>query len=156
MTTKKFTKLLFCQSKPTAFLSFSSLLLISSLRVDFQCRMIFVRMCIKFTFANKIEAMHERLLISVKVEPCLTSHLSSALFILPLFYLRGENLHALMCVAKKASMEINLYIIFCFYCLTEIISYTHHFNHGLHWYNNFFVNIPCILFSIFFFFLDGY
>ena len=43
------------------------------LRVDFQCRVIF--MCVKFTFANKIEAMHERSLVSVKVEPLSTSRL---------------------------------------------------------------------------------
>ena len=41
---------------------------------------------VKFTLANKIEAMHERTLVSVKVEPRSTSSLSSALFILPLFY----------------------------------------------------------------------
>ena len=34
---------------------------------------------------KKIEAMHERSLVSVKVEPRSTSRLSSALFILPLF-----------------------------------------------------------------------
>ena len=36
--------------------------------------------------ANKIEATHERSLVSVKVERPSTSRLSSALFILPLFY----------------------------------------------------------------------
>ena len=49
-------------------------------RVDFQCRVIFT--C-EGAFANKIEAMHERSLANVKVEPRLTSRLSSALFILP-------------------------------------------------------------------------
>ena len=44
-----------------------------------------VRTCVKFTFANKIKAMYERSLVSVKVEPRSTSRLSSALFILPLF-----------------------------------------------------------------------
>ena len=41
------------------------------LRVDFQCsRVIFnVRTCVKFTFANEIEAVYERSLVSVKVEP---------------------------------------------------------------------------------------
>ena len=34
----------------------------------------------KFTFANKMEGMHERSLVSVKVEPRSTSRLSSALF----------------------------------------------------------------------------
>ena len=43
---------------------------------------------IKFTFANKIEVMRERSLASVKVEPRLISCFSSALSILPLFYLR--------------------------------------------------------------------
>ena len=48
-----------------------------------------MRTCVKFTFGNKIvEAMHERSLVSVKVEPRSTSRLCSALFILPLFYLR--------------------------------------------------------------------
>ena len=46
-------------------------------------------------------------LVSVKVEPRSTSRLSSALFILPLFYLRDQNLRALTCVAKNASAEIN-------------------------------------------------
>ena len=55
-------------------------------RVDFQCCVIFT--CVKFTFANKVEAMHGRLLISIKTECCSASHFSSALFILPLFYLR--------------------------------------------------------------------
>ena len=45
-------------------------------------------MCVKFTFTNKIEAMHERSLKRVEVKPRSTSPLSPALFILPLFYLR--------------------------------------------------------------------
>ena len=62
------------------------------LRVAFKYRVIFyVRTSVKFTFANKIagEAMHERSFVhvSVKIEPRSTSRLSSALFILPLFYL---------------------------------------------------------------------
>ena len=59
-------------------------------RVDFQCRVIFT--CIKFTLANKIEVMRERSLASVKVqlkvEPRAISRFSSAISILPLFYLR--------------------------------------------------------------------
>ena len=51
-------------------------------------RKFYARTCVKFTFANKIEAMPERSHVSVKVEPRSTSRLSSALFILPLFYLR--------------------------------------------------------------------
>ena len=43
-------------------------------------------MCVKFTFAYYIKAVHERSLVSVKVEPRSTSRLNSALFILPLFY----------------------------------------------------------------------
>ena len=67
------------------------------------------RTCVKFTFANKIEVMHERLLVRVKVKPRLTSRLISALFILPLFYLRDLNLRALTSVTKNAaSVEINL------------------------------------------------
>ena len=71
-------------------------------------RNFYVRSCVKFTIANKIEAMHERSLVSVKVEPRSTSRLRSGLFTLPLFYLRDYNLRALTCVAKKASVEINL------------------------------------------------
>ena len=52
--------------------------------------------------------MHERSLVSVKVEPRSTSRLSSALFFLPLFDLRDQNLRALTCVAKNPSVEINL------------------------------------------------
>ena len=66
-------------------------------------RNFYVRTDVKFTFTNKIEAMHEWWLINIKVEPRLTSRLSSALFILPLFYLRE-----LTCVPKNASVEINL------------------------------------------------
>ena len=64
-----------------------------ALRVDFHCRVIFtcVRTYVKSTFANKIGAMHERSLVSVRVEPRSTSRLSSALFSLPLFYLRDKN-----------------------------------------------------------------
>ena len=51
-------------------------------------RNFYVRRCLKFTFANKIEAIHERSIVSVKVEPRSTSRLSSALFIFPQFYLR--------------------------------------------------------------------
>ena len=50
-------------------------------------RNFYVRTGVKFSFANKIEAMHERSLVSVKVEPRSTSRLSSARSILPLFYL---------------------------------------------------------------------
>ena len=72
-------------------------------------RNFYVGTCVKFTFANKMEARHERSLISVKVEPHSTSRLSSALFYLaPLFYLRDLNqLRALTYVAKNASVEIN-------------------------------------------------
>ena len=80
-----------------------------SLIVDFQGRVIVTSArAEKFTFANKREAMHERSLVSVKVEPHSTSRLCSALFILPLFYLRDQNLRALTCVAKNASVEIHL------------------------------------------------
>ena len=51
--------------------------------------------------------MHEGSLVSVKVEPRSTSRLSSAFFILPLLYLRDQNLRALTCVAKNTSVEIN-------------------------------------------------
>ena len=72
-------------------------------------RNFYVRTCVKFTFANKIEAMHERSLVSVKVEPRSTSRLSSARFICLYFiYIILKNLCALTCVAKNASVEINL------------------------------------------------
>ena len=71
-------------------------------------RNFYVRTRVKFTFANKIKAMHEGSLVSVKVKPLSTSRLSSALFILLLFYLHDLNLRALTCVAKNASVEINL------------------------------------------------
>ena len=60
------------------------------LRADFYCSLIFtcVLTCVKFTFVNKIETMHEQSLVSVKVEPRSTSRLISALYILPLHYLR--------------------------------------------------------------------
>ena len=83
-----------------------SIVVVNPLRVDFQCCVIFT--CVKFTFANKIEAMHKWSLVNVKVEPRLTSRLCSALFILSLLYLRDQNLRALTFVAKNASVEINL------------------------------------------------
>lgn len=51
--------------------------------------------CVKFKFANKIhvEAVHEWSLVRVKVEPHSTSCLSSALFILPLFYVIRIYVH---------------------------------------------------------------
>ena len=80
------------------------------LRVDFRCRVIVtcLRACVKLTFANKIEEIHERSLVSGKVKFRSTSCLSSVLFNLTLFYLRDQNLRVLMCVAKNASVEINL------------------------------------------------
>ena len=48
----------------------------------------YVRTCVKFTFANKIEAMYQRSLVSVKVETRSTSRLISTLYIMSLFYLR--------------------------------------------------------------------
>ena len=47
-----------------------------------------------------MEAVHERSLVSVKVEPRSTSRLSSALFILPLFYFKVDRLQIIL-VAKK-------------------------------------------------------
>ena len=84
--------------------------LTAHLRVDFQLpRNFYVRTWVKFTFTNKIEAMHGRLLVSVKVEPSSTSRLISTLHILPLFYFRDWNLRALTSVAKNASVEISLH-----------------------------------------------
>ena len=59
----------------------------TALRVDFHYNF-YVRPCVKFKFANKIEAMYERSHVSIKVEPRSTSRLISTLYILPLFYLR--------------------------------------------------------------------
>ena len=65
-------------------------------------------MCVKFTFANKIETMHERSLVSVKFKPHSISRLHSALFTLPLFYLRDSNSRVVTCGDKNASVEIKL------------------------------------------------
>ena len=44
----------------------SALTIVIRVRVDFHCRVIFsMRTCVKFTFANKIEAMYERSHVSV-------------------------------------------------------------------------------------------
>ena len=59
----------------------------TALRVDLQYSF-YVRTCVKFKFANKIEAMYERSHVSMKVEPRSTSLLISTRYILPLFYLR--------------------------------------------------------------------
>ena len=60
--------------------------------------------------SEKIKAMQERSLVTVDVEPRSTSRLSSALFHLVsiFYYLRDQNLRALTCVAKNASVEISL------------------------------------------------
>ena len=71
-------------------------------------RIFYVRTSAKFTFANKIEAMHGRSLVSVKVEPRSASRFSSALFILPLLIYLIKIYVRLSCVAKNASVEINL------------------------------------------------
>ena len=52
--------------------------------------------------------MYERSHVCVKVAPRSTSRLISTLYTFPLFYLRDYNLRALTCVAKNASVEINL------------------------------------------------
>ena len=51
--------------------------------------------------------MYNRSHVSIKLEPRSTSRSISTLYIFPLFYLRDENLRALTCVAKNASVEIN-------------------------------------------------
>ena len=71
-------------------------------------RNFYSRTCVKFTFANKIEAMYERSQLCVKVESRSTSRSIWTLYILPLFYLRDhESFLALTCAAKNASVEIN-------------------------------------------------
>ena len=52
------------------------------------CNGCYVRTCVKCAFENKMEEMHERSLVSVKVEPRSISYLISTPYILPLFYLR--------------------------------------------------------------------
>ena len=51
----------------------------ASLGVDFQCRVIIT--CVNFTSENKKEAMHERSLVSVKLEPRSTSRLRSPFYL---------------------------------------------------------------------------
>ena len=63
------------------FNAFSTFLWPSTLRVDFPCGVIFT--CVKFTFANKIEAMHERLLVRTSLNSTFnlfTLYLASILF----------------------------------------------------------------------------
>ena len=48
----------------------------------------YLRKCVKFTFANKIEAMYRTSHVNVKVEPRSNSRLSSTLYTSPLLYLR--------------------------------------------------------------------
>ena len=73
----------------------------------------FLRAYVRKIYIRKL-TMHERWLVNVKVEPRSTSCINSSLFILPLFYLRDYHLRALTCVAKNASVEINLYCLnFC-------------------------------------------
>ena len=58
-----------------------------SLRVHFMCRVLFT--CVR---TYKIEAMHERSLVNVKVKPRSTSLLSSAIFISPCALYRALSL----------------------------------------------------------------
>ena len=68
-----------------------------TLRIDFQGRVIlYVAAYVRKIYVRKyIEAMHERSLVRVKDEPSSTSLLSSALFVLPLPYLRGAQTEGL-------------------------------------------------------------
>ena len=59
----------------------------AALGVDFHNNF-YVLTCVKFKFANKMEAVYERSHVSIKVEAPSTSRLISTLYILPLFYLR--------------------------------------------------------------------
>ena len=59
-----------------------------------------VRTCVKVTFANKIEAMHERSLVSVKVEHRSTFKLST-FYVIKIFTCVNVR-------SKFASVEINL------------------------------------------------
>ena len=72
---------------------------LSCVRLDFPLPgNFYVRTCVKFTLANKIEAIYERLHVSVKVEPRSTSRLVLTLNILPLFYLCDYYFRALTSV----------------------------------------------------------
>ena len=64
-------------------------------------RSFYVRRCVNFTFANKIEAVYERSHASVKVEPRSTSHLISTLYMLPLFRLK------LTCVNVRSQKRVS-------------------------------------------------
>ena len=66
-------------------------------------RNLYVRTCVKFTFANKIEAVHKWSLVSVK--PRSTSCLCSARFV---FYSRDQNLRASGCVQTDATLLTNI------------------------------------------------
>ena len=87
------------------------------LRVDFQCsRVIFnVRTCVKFAFANEIEAVYQRSLVSVKVEPRSTTlslklstfYLASILFTSLKFTCVTVRYRAVPCVSKNASVPGN-------------------------------------------------
>ena len=68
-----------------------------TLRIDFQGRVIlYVAAYVRKIYVRKyIEAVHERSLVRVRVEPSSTSLLSSALFVLPLPYLRGARTEGL-------------------------------------------------------------
>ena len=79
----------------------------------------YVRTCVKFTFANKTEAMHERSLVSVKVDPRSTSRLSSALFIWPairypsslfVWETRGKGLFSSPPSQKDAWSQVTFYV----------------------------------------------
>ena len=78
-------------------------------------RNFYVRTCVKFTFANEIEAVYERSLVSVKVEPRSTTlslklstfYLASILFTWLKFTCVTVRYRALPCVSKNASVPGN-------------------------------------------------
>ena len=81
------------------------------LRLNPLSRKFYVRSCVKFTFANKIEAMYERSHVSVKVEPRSTSRLISTRVIgnQPLVVLARET--ALFWREKVIAVDILLRVL---------------------------------------------
>ena len=101
-------------------------------------RNFYSRTCVKFTFANKIEAIHERLLVSVKVEPRSTSHLSSALYLASILFTCVN-----VCSQKRVSGNQPLY-----YFLLVLFDGSFHIHTILLVATLIqFVNSPCILLS---------
>ena len=70
-------------------------------------RNFFVRTCVKFTFANKIEAMHERSLVSVRVEPRSTSRFEVSTFYLASILFTWLELTCVYVRSRKREITLN-------------------------------------------------